>query len=431
MPEYPPDLAQRPYTEQETRLEVMTGVDRDALMLAFNNVTYHAPAGISFADLSYEAQDNATSDTVLDSDNEDMDEDGNTCDRCSAFAADDSYTCYDEDSTSIDLCYRCANFQYRVCHGPTCYNRIHPDLTSCPVCDEERECLCTDCRQQRGEEIDEFDSDADGEDSGGLIHSYSYRPDLVFRGGGGRTGTDRAGRDRALYLGFELEVSTYGANTREAAELVTETFAPCAGRRRELGFLKADGSINRGFEIVTHPMTYEWANEHFPWDMLDRLHAIGVRGDESCGMHVHASRAGFRNENHIYRWMKFFYRNQLPVEQIARRKSHQWASFREGHREQIKRFSKGEKYGAERYSAINVQNDETFEVRVFASAVNKVQVRAALGLVAASIEYTRHLTAQQILKENGWGWPAFYKWVKSNDIYAPLAAEMERVTCVS
>lgn len=36
-----------------------------------------------------------------------------------------------------------------------------------------------------------------------------------------------------------------------------------------------DSSIGNGFEIVTHPMSYQWAMATFPWPMLTRLAGAG------------------------------------------------------------------------------------------------------------------------------------------------------------
>jgi hypothetical protein len=66
-------------------------------------------------------------------------------------------------------------------------------------------------------------------------------------------------------------------------------------------------------------------------------------------------------------------------------------------------------------------------MRVFASSLDIQQIQAAMGLVSASVEYTRKLSAQQIIRHNGWAWSAFAEWVSGREEYAPLYAEMTRL----
>jgi len=99
-----------------------------------------------------------------------------------------------------------------------------------------------------------------------------------------------------------------------------------------LGYLKDDCSItdhyNSGFEIVTHPMTHKYARESFPWSMLDELAELGADAEHN-GIHVHVSRAGFSDSDHIYRWLRLLMSNREPCLKIARRESTQWARFNE------------------------------------------------------------------------------------------------------
>src|SRR5439155_8451606 len=119
---------------------------------------------------------------------------------------------------------------------------------------------CDDCR--------------DDEDRGGLVYDYSYKPVPVFHGIG------------PLFLGPEIEVQTPHDRDWECAELACNHLG-------SLGYLKTDSSINGGFEIVTHPMSYPWAIENFPWHMLTQLDGMGCYASESTGIHVHVSRAAF------------------------------------------------------------------------------------------------------------------------------------------
>ena len=303
------------------------------------------------------------------------------------------------------------------------------------LCESCRPCDCGDCSNCRRR---------------ANIHSYSYKPTPLFKGNG------------PLYLGLECEIDVGDAHAGrvEIAEYVNGEL-----KHGDIGYLKSDSSIDCGFEVVTHPMSYRWAMEEFPWHMYDALQGYGVENDSNCGIHVHASRDGFSGARHLYMWQRFFYRNDRAICQLARRRSNQWARFDGSGREMALLVAKTGGYqrqemavgswlmprrirdmyarqgyepdqcvyspSTERYSAINVQNASTLEVRVFASSVEATPVKAALGLVHASIEYTRALDTQSVLKKEGWSWGVFRNWVADrSDTYAALNSEIERLVTV-
>jgi len=296
----------------------------------------------------------------------------------------------------------------------------------CPACQHAQYWCCPDCRGiNRDDEScgnycdDDQDDDEDEPADGRIIHDYGYKPLPDFHGAG------------PLFLGLELEVAT--PRDRWAAARLADR------RLGTLGYLKADESIGGGFEIVTHPMSYPWALEHFPWGLLAALRNGGCETTARTGLHVHLSRAGFAGPAHVYRWMKFVYRNQLAVTGLARRTGQGWAEFHDEDRYLVKDYAKGSP-GSYRYRAINTLNTTTFELRIFASSLQPVQVQAALGFADASVEYTRNLTVAAITRHDGWAWAAFTAWVADRPAYAPLLNEItalstthreaEALTCV-
>jgi hypothetical protein len=126
--------------------------------------------------------------------------------------------------------------------------------------------------------------------------------------------------------------------------------------------------------------------------------------------------------------MKFIHRNERHVTLIARRSSQEWAAFTDDDRAAVKEYAKGAS-GVSRYRAINTLNPETYELRVFASSLDPGEVRAALALTAASVEYTRELTIHHITRSAGWSWPAFIDWVDQRPAYAPLTEQLEVLQC--
>lgn len=252
------------------------------------------------------------------------------------------------------------------------------------------------------------------------INNYSYRPIPNFHGEG------------RVYLGMELELeidTDYNTDNdgyfySSDSEYVIKVAERAMEYLGDLGYLKEDGSISTGFELVTHPMTHDYAVQSFPWDMLIVLESMGAYSGSDIGIHIHVNRSGFDGPAHVFRWLKFLYRNAPAVSAIARRRSDNWARFDTSARQRAKDFAKGER-NAGRYSAVNVQNRHTFEVRVFASSLREQEVRAAMDLVAGSVEYTRYLTVREI-NNGGWTWQNFIKWAKEKgDTYAALVAESE------
>jgi hypothetical protein len=314
-----------------------------------------------------------------------------TCSRCHTPVPEDETV---ETLRGSTICTACRCEWYWQCDGCDGWNRDGHDCTN-GCCDPDN-CSCDDCR---GYDLAGF---------AGLVHEYSYKPRPVFHGTG------------PLYLGPEIEIETPAYNELKCARIAHTHLGG-------LGYLKLDNSIGNGFEIVTHPMSYQWAIDNFPWLMLTELHESGCAATASTGIHVHVSRAGFTSTGHTYRWMKFVYRNERQVKTVARRSCNTWAAFTAQDRRAVKDYAKGAH--SDRYRAINTSTPATYELRIFASSLDPGEVQAALGFAAASVEYTRNLTISNI-RNGGWGWPAFVAWLGGQPAYQPLTGQLEALQCV-
>jgi hypothetical protein len=169
---------------------------------------------------------------------------------------------------------------------------------------------CTECN----ENIDESDvcRVTDSDDpycpscfealEGAQIHSYGYRPEPNFMYDDGRRSmyapahpTD-PGRT-ALAMGIEQEVEYVGhKGLKDGAEHVLTTI----NKNGQIIYLKEDGSIQWGFEIVSHPGTLEYFMNHFNWSGIEDLSRMDYESwnKRSCGLHVHMSRSAFKDEKH-------------------------------------------------------------------------------------------------------------------------------------
>jgi hypothetical protein len=309
-----------------------------------------------------------------------------------------------------NICTECAATYYSPCGRCDLLVRDGQRLETadgsyvCPTCRRNHYWVCagSDCSVLLGE--GDYCSESCEPDDSAYIQYYSYKPTPVFHG------------DGPLYLGFELEINTPRYDLDRCAAVASNALD-------SLGYLKEDSSISYGFEMVTHPMSHEYARTKFPWHMLHELAERGCDGHDT-GLHVHVSREGFSSPAHVYRWLKFLYRNSEHVTVVARRDSDEWAAWHYMDRERAKDYAKGSR-SAGRYSAVNVTNRTTFEVRVFASSLEPQEVQAALDLVAGSVEYTRDLTVVDINARGGWTWSAFTAWAAGRPEYAALTRELE------
>ncbi|MCC3328322.1 hypothetical protein [Nocardia abscessus] len=313
-----------------------------------------------------------------------------------------------------DVCADCAS-SYETCDDcgelATEVYRVDGGSQVCERCEDEDYRECFDCFTLVPRDQGYCDSCAHSSSAHDGVHDSYYTPELRFHGEG------------PLFLGMELELKTPDRSYRDAVDTAL-------AHVKDLAYLKEDGSISCGFELVTHPMSYEYALARFPWQLLNRLRLLGCYTDDGVGIHVHLSRAGFSCPAHAYRWLKFVYRNEDPVITLARRAS-SWAEFSPQQRSSAQDYAKGSQDGYGRYQAINVCPEDTFELRVFASSLHPQQVQAALAFAAASVEYTRGLSAADIARRRGWEWTAFTTWVRSRPEYSPLLAEMEALACAS
>jgi len=269
---------------------------------------------------------------------------------------------------------------------------------------------CGDCGYEYHEDNGHTcEDDEESSNYSEYIHNYSYRPRPVFY----------PTKFEPYYLGIELEVEVCGDDSRnECAETVINALS-------DRVYLKEDGSLSNGFEIVTHPHTLFAYQNDIDWDFLKQLSKMGVRSwnRSSCGLHVHVSRTAFgwsthaSREAHLVRFNKLIYDNQRQVERLAGRKNNQFATFTD----------KGKivpkvKFGSQssgRYSAVNMEPESTIEVRVFKGSLRKERVLSGIEFVVAAVEYTRLLKIQH--KSAPFAWGRFVHYVTANsDTYPNL-----------
>jgi hypothetical protein len=211
-------------------------------------------------------------------------------------------------------------------------------------------------------------------------------------------------------------------------------------------YLKDDSSIARGgytgFELVSHPLSFgHWISQMSNlWEGLEYLRDNEQARSwdaESCGIHIHTSRAGFKSGAHTHRWLTLIYKNAPEMMKFAGRKS-DYAKFNDVWQYDeydrpyfsVKHKLDGRSH-TERYSAVNTQNEHTLELRFFRGTTKPSGVLSAIELAHASIEYTRDMTLSDVkLGMLKWDW--FYDYVETNNGFYPnLYERMSKVSHIN
>ena len=264
---------------------------------------------------------------------------------------------YSDDST--DLCQRCFDTYYYRC---TDCEQFVSESNVWYHCDDPY------CRGY----YDELDDNDDY--SGNTIHDYNYKPAPLFYGEG-------------IHFGVELEVDEAG-ESRQNAEIISTI----GNSENEHIYIKHDGSLYRGFEIVSHPMTLNYHQNDMNWrEIMAKLVELGYLSHKAntCGLHIHVERAKLGGtiehqdevissilyfvEKHWYELLRFSRRTPNQIQQ--------WAS-RYGYNENPKKILNCAKSGNwGRYVCVNLQNYNTIEFRMFRGTLKYSTFIATLQLV--------------------------------------------------
>ena len=308
------------------------------------------------------------------------------------------------------------------------------DIDSGYECSDDGDTICQNCYDNRIEEREQY-NERDSE----YISDHDYRPSPLFHNDNGRKSAQQVtiGSMPKIYFGIEIETeaTSGGAYPSDGAELISDL---CRG----LVYCKADGSLNNGFEIVTHPMSFGFVKNHTDnlWDGLNKLRRKGFRAwtTSTCGLHIHISRNGFLSEAHLHKFMYFIYGSDISranadkvraqeshiksIKQFAGRDSH-WSKFDrdsflgsayDGDDEQgnskyvtpsLAEIAKGRTkngnaispYAGERYLALNRNNRHTLELRFFRPSLRPQTIQASIEFVQCLFDYTDQVTFNQIM----------------------------------
>ena len=340
------------------------------------------------------------------------------CSSCeSVLTVDDEYNdvegelwcqrCTRDNATWCDLC---DNYFTGYSYGADDSND-----TFCERCFENNTSYCEECDNYY---VNGCGYNHEDESDSRTIHDYSYRPDPIFH-----SSEDEQTR---LYFGIEIETEVRGGDYGDRR--VAADYAQALEAQR-LAYLKSDGSLECGFEIVTHPMSHSYFmnDASVLWNTIDTLknrYSMMAWGTKTCGLHIHISRNGFSGGSHQHRFLQLVYNNKDFYEVIAGRSSSHWAKFDDIFDPETgaKSFkNKFDRHGSDRYSAVNTNNRNTLEMRIFRGSLNPRFIKSAIDLAHASVEFTRTMSVKEVI-DGGLSCIKLIQYIESkSDLYPSLS----------
>jgi len=243
----------------------------------------------------------------------------------------------------------------------------------------------------------------------GPIKAWNYRPNTLYFGNDKKYNKQK--------FGFELEIENVNCLIRNgtfASKVISLKWAD------KLLYCKEDGSLNNGFEIVSHPFTWGYFKQNRK-NFSKLLQMIKDEGFQSfrpgtCGMHVHISKEAFVRKAHLYKFMKFYYDNYDFVFKISQRdeastQNHcQWGCNKEifNSNATIQKVYDNYNTHNERYTAINLENSESVEVRIFRGTLNESDFFKNIEFCQATFNFTESSGIKDVSSKN------FIKFIKNN-----------------
>jgi hypothetical protein len=183
------------------------------------------------------------------------------------------------------------------------------------------------------------------------------------------------------YMGVELEIECRDSKYDAVERLNNVLNDGDIGRRV---WFENDGSLSSsGFEMITNPMGLDTHADLWAW-LQDKNLTKSLRSHDTstCGLHIHVSRNNL-HDLQLNRINVFLNHpdNAALIKAVARRYATNYARIRE------KQMGKAH-YAVDRYDALNLENDDTIEFRIFKGTLKHESLMAALEFTNAVVNFT-------------------------------------------
>ncbi len=278
-----------------------------------------------------------------------------------------------EGNSNLVLCRHCYDYSYTNCED--CGRLIHQE-DAYYLSEDDDYPYCNECYQRR---------------MNYAIKNYSYKPEPIFYGSGN------------LFFGVELEIDKGGECDNNA-----QTIIDIANRTGERIYCKHDGSIDSGFEIVSHPMSLEYHIDKMNWkEVFEKAVDMGYRSHQTqtCGLHIHVSRDAFgktyeEQEETIGRIVFFVEKHWSEIVKFSRRTQdnlNRWAArYATISATSEETYKKAKDRHMGRYVAVNLENSNTVEFRLFRGTLNYKTFIATLQFVDEICFNAYHMSDQEM-----------------------------------
>lgn len=342
------------------------------------------------------------------------------CASCHCELTEDTGFWFDEDF----YCQDCLDDTTCLCDhcGRRIWNDDNAGNSERPLCDDCYEDYYTTC-EECGRIIHCDDAEYDDYENSyccncyteSPIRDYSYKPSPIFYGDGNR------------YFGVELEIDVGGKSRSNADKLLYTANYNC-----ENIYIKSDGSLNDGMEIVTHPMSLDYHRKEMPWTKLcERALELDYKSHKTttCGLHIHVNRTTFGETREIHderisRVLYFVEHHWEELLKFSRRSEYtmkRWAA-RYGYKNTPKEILEHAKKSCNgRYSCINLQNWNTVEFRMFRGTLKVNTIIATLELVDLICQYALSFDDEEIAKVS---WTEFVEGI-DEEFYPELVTYLK------
>lgn len=249
-----------------------------------------------------------------------------------------------------------------------------------------------------------------------VIHGYhDFQPKIKFFGA--------QSRRTFLHMGVELEIDGAGEYSENAFQIVE------AGNNgiNDTITCMHDGSLDRGFEIISQPATLQYHREFYGWDkMMREAKRLGYKSHDAgtCGMHVHVDREYFYDAfcNAEYALGLLVVNNSAWLKEFSRRNDFYYCKFpntdrdyacpyiaddfidkkceKDGKRKAFERLYDLRCNFQNHYTCINVSNYATIEFRFFRGTLKYSTFIANLQLVQMMCYAAKKFRYEQLCSIN-------------------------------
>jgi hypothetical protein len=214
------------------------------------------------------------------------------------------------------------------------------------------------------------------------IYNFDYKPRSYCYHS---LGINKDPDDSKLYLGVEVEVDLDSNTTKRVVAKLLLDYS----NKEKLYYLKNDGSVRSGFEVVSQPSTLSFHQQWFPWPyILKTFQQYSGYADENvhAGLHVHITKQYLTLMEQ--KKLGLFINKQKSIMEILSRRcgiEHvcEYKDYYRGLHYEVANFSET------RYEAVNFINQHTIEFRIFQSTLNYEILMATLELVHAVVLFIK------------------------------------------